>query len=87
MFSQIHWKTVNHCHDDDEQITINDIIDQRDINGKPNVVIFRITARVLLQQFYNQQRKYPEEEKIRLIQTDAKRIKDDIKAVQITHNM
>ena len=72
---------------DNEQITINDIIDQRDINGKPNMVTFRITARVLLQQFYNQQRQYPEEEKIRLIQTGAKRIRDDIKAVQIPHNI
>ena len=33
------------------------------------MVTFRITARVLLQQFYKQQRQYPEEEKIRLIQT------------------
>ena len=59
-----------------------------EINGKPNVVTFRITARVLLPQFYNQQRPYSEEEKIRLIQTGEKRIRDDNKAVQIkTHDM
>ena len=48
------------------------------INDKPTVITFRI------QRFYNQQRHDPEEEKIRLIQTAAKLLRDDIKDVQKT---
>ena len=102
---------------DDEQITINHLIDltkqkladttheaysythmkarlqqhfgkrivQTEINGKPNVVTFRTTARVVLQEHYNKQQQQQQErktieEKIRLVQAAAKIIKEDIKS-------
>ena len=100
---------------DDEQITINDLIDlmnqkladtdyeaygythmktklkehfgerivQTEINGKPNVVTFRTTARVVLQDYYSkQQQQDTAEEKIKLVQAAAKLIKEDIKAIE-----
>ena len=108
---------------DDEQITINHLIDlmkqklagtthepysythmkarlqehfgerivQTEINGKPNVVTFRTTARVVLQEYYNKQQQQQEknttEEKIRLVQAAAKLIKEDIKAIQTSHEV
>ena len=96
---------------DDEQITINDLVSrmennlkgseiqaysythmksklkehfgnriiQTEINGKPNVVTFRSTAKAILQDFYAHRKADPETEKKRIIETAAKLIKDDIK--------
>ena len=106
---------------DDEQITINDLIDlmsqkladttdeaytyphmktklqeyfgerliQTEINGKPNVVTFRTTARVVLQDYYSkqQQKQNTAEEKIKLVQAAAKLIKEDIKAIVTAHEV
>ena len=107
---------------DDEQITINDVIDlmnqkpadttyeaytyphmktklqehfgerliQTEINGKPNVVIFRTTARVVLQDYYSkqqQQKQNTAEEKIKLVRAAAKLIKEDIKAIETAHEV
>ena len=99
---------------DDEQITINDLVCRRDnnladseydaysyvhmqqklqehfgeriieteINGKPNVVTFRSKAKTVLHDFYGHRNADPDIEKIRIIETAAKLIRDDIKAVQ-----
>ena len=104
---------------DDEQITINDLIDlmnqkldydaysythmktrllehfgnrivQTEINGKPNVITFRTTARVVLQDYYSkqqQQKQNTAEEKIKLVQAAAKLIKEDIKAIGTSHEV
>lgn len=97
---------------DDEQVTINDLIRKMDdylkgspcdtysfrymkkklleyygdriivteLNGKSNVVTFRTTASIILNDFYGQQnRNDSESEKLRIIQTAAKLIKNDIK--------
>ena len=106
---------------DDEQITINDLIDlmtqklagtnheayrythmkarlrehfgdriiQTAINGKLNVVTFRTTARVVLQEYYNKQQQENDttEEKIKLVQTAAKLIKEDIKTIETSNDV
>ena len=52
------------------------------INGKPNVVTFYSTASTTLQQFYSQSRSDDaEEDKLRLVETAAKIIKNDIKSL------
>ena len=100
--------------DDDEQITINDLIShmeanskhgaysyphmqvklhehfgdriiQTEINGKPNVVTFRNKANTVLHEFYSHQKADPETEKMRIVQTAAKLIRDDIKAVETVY--
>ena len=63
-----------------------DIIILTDINGKPNVVTFRTTARKVLQDYYSQRKEDPEEEKIRLVEAAAKIIKEDIKSAQTLSN-
>ena len=102
---------------DDEQITINDLIGlmeekladteyetysytymkkrlqdhfgdkiiQTEINGTANVVTFRTTAKALLQDHYQQMKQDPNEEKIRLVKTAAKLIREDIKDVETTY--
>lgn len=107
---------------DDEQITINDLIDlmnqkladdtdyeaygytymktrlqehfgerivQTEINGKPNVVTFRTKVRVVLQDYYSkqQQKQDTAEEKMKLVQAAAKLIKEDIKAIETSHEV
>ena len=58
---------------------------QTEINGKPNVVTFRNKAREVLYDFYSQRDLDPEKDKLRIIETGAKLIKDDIKAVKTSH--
>ena len=58
---------------------------QTEINGKPNVVTFRNKAREGLYDFYSQRDLDPEKDKLRIIETAAKLIKDDIKAVKTSH--
>ena len=58
---------------------------QTEINGKPNVVTFRNKAREVLYDFYSQRDIDPEKDKIRIIKTANKLIKDDIKAVKTSH--
>ena len=62
-----------------------------EINGKPNVVTFRTTARVVLQDYYNKQQQQQEkntaEEKIKLVQAAAKLIKEDVKAIKTSHEV
>ena len=63
---------------------------QTEINGKPNVVTFRTTARVVLQDYYSnqqQQKKNTTEEKIKLVQAAANFIKEDIKAIETSHKV
>ena len=62
---------------------------QTEINGKPNVVTFRTTARVVLQDYYSkqQQKQNTAEEKIKLVQAAAKLIKEDIKAIETAHEV
>ena len=57
-----------------------------EINGKPNVVTFRNRAKAVLHNFYSQQRgDDPDTEKIRIVETASKLIRDDIKAVETSH--
>ena len=62
---------------------------QIEINGKPNVITFRTTARVVLQDYYSkhQQKQTTAEEKIKLVQAAAKLIKEDIKAIETSNEI
>ncbi len=64
-----------------------DRIIQTEINGKPNVVTFRSKASALLQDFYRHQKADPDTEKTRLVETAAKLIREDIKAVETSHTV
>ena len=63
------------------------------INGKPkfNIIIFRTTARVVFQDYYSKQQQEEKEntaeEKIKLVKTAAKLIKEDIKGIGISHEV
>ena len=59
-----------------------DRIIQTEINGKPNVVTFRNKAKAVLHDFYGHQNTDPDTDKMRIIETAAKLIRDDIKAVE-----
>lgn len=53
-----------------------------EVNGKPNVVTWWSTAANILQEFHSQQKQEsPEGEKLRIIKTAAKLIKNDMKSV------
>eukprot|EP00794_Sanderia_malayensis_P001614 gene1614-1785_t len=105
------------AENDNEQITINDLIELMDeylkesectayghthmkaklkqhfsnqilvteINEKSNVVTLRSTAEALLQDFHDCQKKDPEMEKMHIIRTAAKFIKNDIKLVETSN--
>ena len=64
-----------------------DRIIHTEINGKPNVVTFRSTAKAILQDFYAHRKADPETEKKRIIETAAKLIKNDIKSVETYHDV
>ena len=53
-----------------------------EINGKSNVVTFRSKASEILHEFYQKRELNPEQEKIRIVETAAKLMKEDIRAVQ-----
>ena len=53
-----------------------DRIIQTEINGKPNVITFRYKAKAVLYDFYSHRDLDPEKEKLRIIETAAKLIKD-----------
>ena len=56
---------------------------QTEINGKSNVVTFRNKAATVIQEFYNQTKSADlNTEKLKMIQTTAKLIQDDIKSVE-----
>ena len=63
-----------------------DKIIETEINGKPNVITFRNKAKEVLYDFYSHQDLDPEKDKLRIIETAAKLIKDDIKAVKTSHS-
>jgi len=71
------------------QVHFGERLIQTEINGKPNVVTFRTTARVMLQDYYSkqQQKQNTAEEKIKLVQAAAKLIKEDIKAIETAHEV
>ena len=55
---------------------------QSNINGKPNVITFRHTANEILHEFHQSNKKSdPDAEKIKIIETAGKIIKDEIKSV------
>ena len=58
-----------------------------EINGKPNVVTFRSTAKAVLQDFYQQEKIKSDAdlEKIRVVETAAKLIRNDIKGIETTN--
>lgn len=59
-----------------------------EINGKQNVVTLRRTASSILHDFYSQCKSdNPESEKVKLIKTAAKLIKNDIKSVNTNRNV
>ena len=60
-----------------------------EINGKPNVVTFRSTAKAVLQDFYQQGKVKSdvEAEKVRVVETAAKLIRNDIKAMEISNTV
>lgn len=62
-----------------------DRIIETEINGKPNVVTFRNKASKVLYEFYNQHDLDPDKNEQRIIETAAKLIEDDIKAVKTSH--
>ena len=51
-----------------------------------NVITFRKKAKAVLFDFYSHQDLDPEKDKLRIIETAAKLIKDDIKAVKTSHS-
>ena len=59
---------------------------QTEINGKPNVATFRNKAKVVLYDFYSHRDLDPQKDKIRIIETAAKLIKDDIRTVKTLHS-
>ena len=64
---------------------------QTKINGKPNVITFRTTARVVFQDYYSKQQQEEKEntaeEKIKLLKAAAKLIKEDIKGIGTSHEV
>ena len=58
-----------------------------EINGKPNVMTFRSTAKAVLQDFYQQGKMEADAdvEKIRVVETAAKLIKNDIKVIETSN--
>jgi hypothetical protein len=61
-----------------------------EINGKPNVVTFRTTARVVLHEYHKQQQQQEEtttEKKMKLVRAAARLIKEDIKAIKTSHEV
>ena len=64
-----------------------DRIINTEINGKPNVVTFRSTAKAVLQDFYQPEKMKPDAdvEKIRVVVTAAKLIRNDIKAIETSN--
>ena len=58
---------------------------QTEINGKCNVVTLRSKASEVLHDFYSQRDLDVEKDKVRIIKTVAKLIKDDIKFVSTSH--
>ena len=58
-----------------------------DINGKYNVLTFRSTAKAVLLDFYQQEKMEPDAdvEKIRVVKTAAKLIRNDIKAIETSN--
>ncbi len=64
-----------------------DRIIQTEINGKPNVVTFRNKAKAVIHDFYSRKKADPETNKFRIVETAAKLIRDDIKAVETSHSV
>ena len=64
-----------------------DRIVQTEINGKPNVITFRSKASTLLHNFYSHQQSDPDTDKMKLVDTAAKLIREDIKAVETSHTV
>ena len=64
-----------------------DTIHKTEINGKPNVVTFRKKAKALLHDFYSQQKADLDTEKMKIVETAAKLIGNDIKAMEKSHNV
>jgi len=62
---------------------------QTEINGKPNVIPFRTTTGKALQYYSKQQQEKDNtsEDKIKLIQAAAKLTKEDIKAIETSHEV
>ena len=60
---------------------------QTNINGRPTVVTFRSKASAVLQDFYSHQKADPGTDKIRLVETAAKLIWEDIRAVERSHTV
>ena len=58
-----------------------------EINGKPNVVTFHSTAKAVLQDFYQQEKMEPDAdvEKIRVVETAAKLIRNEFKAIETSN--
>ena len=64
-----------------------DTIIETEINGKPNVVTFRNKARAVLHDFHNQQKADLDTEIMKIVETAAKLIRDDINAVETSHKI
>ena len=64
-----------------------DRIIQTEINGKPNVVTFRSKASTVLQDYHSHQTADPDTDKMRLVETAAKLIREDIKSVKTSHTV
>ena len=64
---------------------------QTKTNGKPSIITFRTTARVVLQDYYSKQQQQEKEntaeEKIKLLKAAAKLIKEDIKGIGTSHEV
>ena len=58
-----------------------------EISGKPNVVTFRDKAETVLHDFYCHRKGDPDADKMRIVETVAKLIRDDIKAVMTSHSV
>ena len=59
---------------------------ETEINGKPNAITFRSKASEVLYNFHSQCDLDPEKEKLRIVETAARLIKEDIKAMKTCHS-
>jgi len=62
-----------------------DKIIQTEINGKKNVITFRNKAKTILHEHYSHRDTDSEKEKMRVVETAAKLIRDDIRAVKTSN--
>ena len=64
-----------------------DRIVQTEINGKPNVVTFRSKVSALLHNFYSHQKSDPDTDKMKLVDSAAKLIREYQSSGDVSHSI